>query len=247
MFVVLLILLTLNASVAFASPKTIEVQTPSGNRLDVVDRPSNKTPGSEETRYPKTTAINSMGILTSESVPPSTIRVGIRANNNPSNPIGSVSVVTFDSISNNDTYVKDVLPNEWIDSWPIESLKAGAMAVKMYGWYHVLYPKYPAAGADVDNTINSQVYKPASYKPNSNTAVNAINTRGFRRNYQWIDPYIFETSYYAGSYDGSATDGEHMTQNGSQYWADQGKTYDWILYYYYNSSVQNTYEQFFSY
>ena len=28
------------------------------------------------------------------------------------------------------TYVKNVLPNEWISSWPSASLGAGAMAVK---------------------------------------------------------------------------------------------------------------------
>ncbi|MGH2627576.1 MAG: carboxypeptidase regulatory-like domain-containing protein, partial [Anaerolineales bacterium] len=31
-------------------------------------------------------------------------------------------------------YAKHVLPNEWVNSWPGESLRAGAMAVKMYAW-----------------------------------------------------------------------------------------------------------------
>lgn len=175
------------------------------------------------------------------------INVAIRLNNDPSAPIDHVDTVTFDSTSVNDTYVKDVLPNEWIDSWPAESLKAGAMAVKMYGWYHVLYPKYPLVGADVDNTVNCQVYKPNSFQPNSTSAVDAIHSQGFRRNWKWVDPYIFETSYYAGTYDASATDGEHMTQNGSHYWADQGKTYDWILRFYYDSSDIYTHEEFFTY
>lgn len=33
------------------------------------------------------------------------------------------------------TYVKEVLPNEWISSWPVDSLRAGAEAVKEYGWW----------------------------------------------------------------------------------------------------------------
>ena len=37
------------------------------------------------------------------------------------------------------TYVKNVLPNEWISSWPSASLGAGAMAVKSYGWYWALH------------------------------------------------------------------------------------------------------------
>ncbi|MBO8169603.1 MAG: SpoIID/LytB domain-containing protein [Thermoanaerobacteraceae bacterium] len=129
----------------------------------------------------------------------------------------------------------------------MEALKAGAMAVKMYGWYHVKYPKYPAWGADVDNTINSQVYKLGSNYWKTNDAVDAIHGLGFRRNWKWIDPFLFETSYYAGTYDGSRTDGEHMTQNGSHYWADQGKTYSWILTYYYDSSDQYVFEEFFNY
>lgn len=31
-------------------------------------------------------------------------------------------------------YVKNVLPNEWIASWPAASLEAGAVAVQQYGW-----------------------------------------------------------------------------------------------------------------
>jgi hypothetical protein len=34
-------------------------------------------------------------------------------------------------------YVENVLPNEWISSWPASSLEAGAMAAKTYGWYWV--------------------------------------------------------------------------------------------------------------
>ncbi len=39
---------------------------------------------------------------------------------------------------------------------------------------------------------------------------------------------IFQASYYAGNYSGAATDGYHMTQWGSQYWAAQGKDHQWI-------------------
>ena len=34
-------------------------------------------------------------------------------------------------------YVKHVLPNEWVPSWPWESLRSGAMAAKMYAWYWI--------------------------------------------------------------------------------------------------------------
>ncbi|WP_217920141.1 peptidase inhibitor family I36 protein [Actinomadura sp. BRA 177] len=63
------------------------------------------------------------------------------------------------------TYVKNVLPNEWITSWPSESLKAGAMAVKSYGWYWALHSTRKTSDGrcfDVYDTTSSQVYKPGS-------------------------------------------------------------------------------------
>jgi hypothetical protein len=35
------------------------------------------------------------------------------------------------------TYVKDVLPNEWLADWQPAAYQAGALAVKTYGWYYV--------------------------------------------------------------------------------------------------------------
>ncbi|MGQ9560204.1 MAG: SpoIID/LytB domain-containing protein [Candidatus Oleimicrobiaceae bacterium] len=46
-------------------------------------------------------------------------------------------------------YVKNVLPKEWMASWPSQALRAGAVASKMYGWYRVYVPKYPGQGFDV--------------------------------------------------------------------------------------------------
>src|SRR5918998_1150262 len=33
-------------------------------------------------------------------------------------------------------YVETVMASEWPSSWPRETLRAGAVAVKQYGWYH---------------------------------------------------------------------------------------------------------------
>ena len=41
-------------------------------------------------------------------------------------------------------YCRDVLPNEWYASWystAPTSVRAGALVVKMYGWYHTYHPK----------------------------------------------------------------------------------------------------------
>jgi len=64
-------------------------------------------------------------------------------------------------------YVKHVLPNEWIHFWPDESLRAGAMAVKMYGWFWVDYP----GTWDVRDDVCDQVYEPAVEYESTNDAV----------------------------------------------------------------------------
>ena len=51
-------------------------------------------------------------------------------------------------------YVKGVLPSEWGANWPEESLKAGAIAVKMYGW-----ASYESKGYVWDCNYD-QVYRP---------------------------------------------------------------------------------------
>ncbi|MEU3454927.1 peptidase inhibitor family I36 protein [Micromonospora sp. NPDC006766] len=63
------------------------------------------------------------------------------------------------------TYVKNVLPNEWITSWPKASLEAGAEAVKSYGWYWALHSTQKTSSGqcyDVRDDTGDQVYKPAS-------------------------------------------------------------------------------------
>lgn len=60
-------------------------------------------------------------------------------------------------------YVYNVLPNEWGDWYETAktAVQAGAIAVKMYGWYHVYHPKWNFSPyyADVQDNTNDQVYK----------------------------------------------------------------------------------------
>ncbi len=157
-------------------------------------------------------ALSSSGI-------PQTIRV-YRVN------LGRVDVVPFDF------YVKHVLPSEWYGSWPMESLKAGAMGVKTYAWYWIARGgKWPSLGADVKDTTADQVYNPNYSYPTTDDAVDATwnfkMTRGGS---------LFESHYLAGSYGPGYVPGYEgwMTQWGTKYWADQGKDWRWILHYYYD-------------
>ncbi len=65
---------------------------------------------------------------------------------------GGVDVVPFKD------YVKIVLPVEFPAHWPVESLRAGAVAVKSYAWYHVLHPI--SSRCDIGDTTRYQLYEP---------------------------------------------------------------------------------------
>jgi hypothetical protein len=67
-------------------------------------------------------------------------------------------------------YVRNVLPNEWYVTWPAESLRAGAMAAKMYAW------QLQADGgryddADVFDSVCDQVYIPGVAYGSTNRAI----------------------------------------------------------------------------
>lgn len=146
---------------------------------------------------------------------------------------GVVEVVPFKE------YVKHVLPHEWIPTWAPASLRAGAMAVKEYGWYWVYNGgKQVALGADVKDNTEDQVYDPNVSYASTDAAVEATWAYALLRN-----GTLFQAQYCAGSY-GPDPSGDcpwggtaYMTQWGSAYYADQGQTWDWILQFYYTNAV----------
>jgi len=149
--------------------------------------------------------------------PPSTIRVLITAT-------GEIKVVNFED------YVKNVLPNEWYASWPMEALKAGAMAVKTYAWYWTIHQKYPGKGYNVKDSTADQVYIPGSSNSRTNQAVD--DTWNY---YMTKNSEIFQAQYDSGT-EGSPDplNPGRMSQWGTQYWALQARTWQWIVHYYYD-------------
>src|SRR5947208_17180331 len=84
------------------------------------------------------------------------------------------------------TYVQDVLPNEWSAAydWPVEAYKAGAVAVKMYGWYRIEHPL--SSSFDLYSDDHSQVYVPGSGQlagalENTTPAIAAVRSVGMER------------------------------------------------------------------
>ncbi len=89
-------------------------------------------------------------------------------------------------------YLYGVLPKEASESWPIEALKAQAVASKNFAL--TIGSKYTSYGFDVDATVNSQVYGGYSVeKPRCNQAVD--ETDGYALAYQGtLIPMYFHSS-----------------------------------------------------
>ena len=177
-----------------------------------------------------TLAITSCTGYTSTNTPPNVIKV---YHNNPDHA-ADYQVHTVDFVE----YAQHVLPHEWSAGWHTEALRAGAMAVKMFGWYHVLHSNSTGAGCyDVDSTTNYQVWDPNIEYPQTNTAV--LDTWDYYLTRSDGTPYqTFYKSGYpgdaCGQWFGGPAPGNDMSQNGSEACAAGGRVwYDILLNLYY--------------
>lgn len=163
---------------------------------------------------------------------PSAMRIAIREINPSGEPDPRGRIMYVQALPFTD-YCEDVLPNEWFPSWDPESLKAGAMAIKMFGWYHHLHPvTIDGFTFDVDNTTNFQHFRELSGQPTTNAAFASIANQA----YAMPNGEIIELNYRAGTRDDpnwQYRNAQKMAQWGSQYWATRGQTYTQILQFYY--------------
>ncbi|MEZ4474269.1 MAG: SpoIID/LytB domain-containing protein [bacterium] len=138
-------------------------------------------------------------------------------------------------------YVRGVVPHEWIPSWHLESLKAGAVAARTYAANWVLNGgKYDCA--DVDDTARSQVYADDRNARADDavraTACEVVTRDGAMINAEYSaensDPTEFGVSEPLCSGRARNGHGRGMCQWGTQRWADQrGQTYRWMVEHYY--------------
>ncbi len=98
--------------------------------------------------------------------PPASIRVGY-ASDGGICCVGGCSTVQVFSL---ETYTRRGLNDEWIASWTGDSLRAGAIAYRSYGAWHVLNPR--TANYDICSSACCQV-NDADTSANTNAAVNA--------------------------------------------------------------------------
>jgi len=172
------------------------------------------------------------------SVPyPNFIRVAIRADRpgGTPDPAGRILYVTRVDFHE---YIRDALPNEWFPSWHPNSLQAGALAVKMFGWYHTLHPTtLDGFTFDVDNTTNFQMYDPGHRSVDSEAAVDAALPLAFVE----PDGRIVDINYRAGYQGGPNPEYRNenmMSQWGSQYLAEvERRNVLGIMQYYYRGRV----------
>lgn len=140
-------------------------------------------------------------------------------------------------------YVSDCLPVEVYDNWDSTALCACALAVKEYGWYHILHPKAPALtyGADVVDTTSDQRYEYNSHMlaPNCNSAAVTETDVCIRS----CSDSIFDAQYRAGTQGNTGTQyGGVLSQWGAQYLATTGGYTNAIsiLRYYYSYSNKSS-------
>ena len=135
------------------------------------------------------------------------------------------------------TYVKNVLPNEWISSWPDASLRSGAMAVKSYAWYWALHSTRTTPGGDcydVRDDTGDQVYVPGSAVASTSDAVDATWTTRMTRSGNVLQAHYCSTTTACPS---GWVDGNWMSQYGSRDKANAGEGYAAILKDYYDGIV----------
>jgi peptidoglycan hydrolase-like amidase len=177
----------------------------------------------------------------SDKTPPGTIRVALRYSNATSTSGAIYAVRTY----NFNFYVKHVLPHEWIASWRPNSLMAGAMAVKTFGWFYVnnwAGGRWGGHCYDVDNSIGYQVFDPNSAAASTNKAVDGTwHYRLLRSGHIFQAHFCEGWDRQPGGFNCAArvdscahfTDGQGLSQTGSQDCARRGWGWQRILHAYY--------------
>lgn len=132
-------------------------------------------------------------------------------------------------------YVRNVLPKEWVASWPAASLDAGAVAVRQYAWYTAFIQRkwnrqYPF---DLLDNPCDQYYVDNAAHPATDAAFNRTWWVTMNKNGN-----LFATFYRAHDYQCPRIPG-CMGQHGSRNRALAGESAYEILLHYYSPAVLN--------
>ena len=156
-------------------------------------------------------------------------------------------------------YEATVMAAEWPESYPIETLKAGAIATKQFGWYYILDYRGGVKWKDgvkqcydvVDSTVD-QWYKPETYGPGKSKwpatdskirrAMDATWDQSLRKyRYSPVGSRFFLTGYRAGSTSaacGADATGYKLFHNSTRKCGQDGLKYEEILRKYLNPRLE---------
>lgn len=127
-------------------------------------------------------------------------------------------------------YVRNVLPNEWINSWHPQSLMSGAVAAKAFAWWRITLNNPRPDGADVVNNTCDQVFIRNSHKPTTDAAIDATWHYRLSRNNRIIEIHYLAHDYQCEDLGWAMC----MGQWGTQEKAESGWLWQDILYHYYD-------------
>lgn len=91
-------------------------------------------------------------------------------------------------------YLEAVLPSEMPASYPEEALKAQAVCARTYAWKQLETGSLSEYGADVDDSVNYQVYNNTGREESTSRAVQETEGRILCQNGKPIEAYYFSTS-----------------------------------------------------
>jgi len=186
--------------------------------------------------------------------PPTTIdilKIKVTSTGAP-DPAGSCQVLARYPTYDFRTYVNEVLPKEWGASWPSDSLRAGAEAVKEYGWWATMNTSYNTCAssnnADVTNSTLDQVWVAGSATAATTEAANRTFATRMYDGDAAGTAQIWRAQYRAGvSTDlcgqvNGASSGTIMGQWGSRRCALDGVAWTSIITSRYYTGIPSTYE-----
>lgn len=98
-------------------------------------------------------------------------------------------------------YLEGVVPSEMPSSYPSEALKAQAVCARTYAWKQIQEKRLEEYGADVDDSVNFQVYQNIFPQESTTKAVKDTKGEVICQNKELIEAYYFSTSAGATSTD----------------------------------------------
>lgn len=130
-------------------------------------------------------------------------------------------------------YVRQVLPREYPSNWPMEVLKAGAVAIRSYAWWHVRHPWRD--GCDLSNTTRHQKYCPTCTNPPTSRSDRAVRETSWVRFEDASRDDIAYAQYCSGSACRRFPEGAHIDQWEARDRAEAGATWRELIAYYYRA------------